>query len=446
MSKYFAMFPLGVLLSLHVGATDNTDLGLNFINVAAAPYGAKSYPAGTDCKASNPDGSSRDVTATFQQALTDAGGSALLHNTGGVVWVPTGTYCINSNLTIPSNVILRGAYDYMPAVAAASTPPFYGAVLIATASQGNASGAPFITVGGSATVEGFTVFYPDQTLPTTSGWSPKVYPPTIRGAGNSTVQNMLLRNPYFALDFSGTSTGRHVVKNIAAEPLAMGLKVDNADDVSRVEDIHFFPFWSINNTIVRDWKNSHAIAFNIGRSDGEIFDNIFIIDYFHGMQFDNFGNGNYLGNVSNIYFDGTRVAIDISSLRTVHISNATFLGVPTQGDSDAIYNHTGTAGGNVAISNAIFDGFNSEVIWNGAGLLQMSNSDLIFENYTSVGILLEKGDAIVEGTAFPGFTTNPSIDILSVPGIGRVLFTGNSLYGHNPIVGTTGSTLVNNNL
>ena len=82
-----------------------------------------------------------------------------------------------------------------------------GSVLLAIEGAGKADGTPFIQLEPNATLKGIAVFYPEQTDTN----PPIAYPWTIssllRGADNCSIIDVLLVNPYQAVDFGGRHTG-----------------------------------------------------------------------------------------------------------------------------------------------------------------------------------------------------------------------------------------------
>jgi hypothetical protein len=213
------------------------------------------------------DGSADDTDA-FQKALDSAGRQG-----GAQVQVPAGQYMIRRHLSVPPHVTLAGI---------AEAPPRShnkGSTLLAVEGKGNPEGTPFVTLHEDATVKGIQVFYPEQTT------SPVcAYPWCIRGIGdNCSILNVLLVNPYQAVDLgSRYPAGRHYINGLNAQPLKTGLFIDKCFDVGRVENVHFWPFWSGE---VMDYTTSNATAFIIGRTDWEYMTNCFAIAYKTGYHF-----------------------------------------------------------------------------------------------------------------------------------------------------------------
>lgn len=224
-----------------------------------------------------------DDTAVFQKALNAAHEAG-----GGIVSVPAGRYLIASHLIVPKNVTLQGIFSAPPTTpwrtSAAGLPELAGSVLLAVEGAGKAEGTPFIQLDHNATLKGIAVFYPDQRdadPPTPYPWTASS---ALTGADNCAILDVLLINPYQAVDFGGRHTGRHFIRNLNAAPLHRGLFIDHCLDVGRVENVHFWPFWGATGAAA-EFRRKQGKAFVIGRTDWQHLTNCFCIDYETGFQF-----------------------------------------------------------------------------------------------------------------------------------------------------------------
>ena len=250
-------------------------------SVAAPEVGSHGSAMGSmthDVKTFGAKGDGRtDDTKAFQAALDAAHQAG-----GGIVFVPAGSYRLNGSLLIPRNVTLQGIFTAPPTVP--WTGQQGGSVLLAFAGKGDAGGVPFIQLDYNATVKGLAVFYPEQT----DTDPPVPYPWTISsklsGADNCSIVDVLLVNPYQAVDFGGRHTGRHYIRNLNGQPLHRGLYIDHCLDVGRVENVHFWPFWSAHGAAAA-YTRKHGKAFVIGRTDWQHINNCFCISYETGFQF-----------------------------------------------------------------------------------------------------------------------------------------------------------------
>ncbi len=86
------------------------------------------------------------------------------------------------------------------------------------------------------------------------------------------VRNVLLLNPTKGL----SASGRVTIDGLRGQPMQLGLSIDNARDVPRVENVHWWPFWA-NNKPVEQYTKNNAEAFRWGRADNPFFSNSFAI-------------------------------------------------------------------------------------------------------------------------------------------------------------------------
>jgi hypothetical protein len=261
-----------------------------------------------------------DDTEAFQRAIDAAGEAG-----GGRVHVPAGRYLIGGHLTVPQAVTLEGTFD-----APARTLDTFGrmerepgSILLATAGKGEEDGQPFITLLLNAHLRGLIVYYPEQEVP------PVPYPWTVRGIGdNVSITNVLLINPYQAVDFGTHPVGRHYINGLYAQALKTGLFIDQCFDVGRVENVHFWPFWRAEEDL-REWMQANATAFIIGRTDWQYMTNCFTIWYNVGFQFianEQHGPGNAV--LTQCGADVGPVAVKVDAVQRhagVSFSNSQFM-------------------------------------------------------------------------------------------------------------------------
>jgi hypothetical protein len=214
-----------------------------------------------------------DDTPAFQKALEEAGKS------GARVIVPPGKYLLAGQLKLPDFVTLEGTFTapertFDQSHQLANT---RGSILFTTAGKNEPDGKPFITMGASSTLKGLIIFYPEQTekiLP---------YPWCICGVGdNCSIRDVLLVNPYQAVDFGTHPAGRHFISGLYGQPLKTGIFVDKCFDIGRIENVHFWPFWTEK---LMDWTKENGTAFLLARTDWEYMRDCFCISYKIGYHF-----------------------------------------------------------------------------------------------------------------------------------------------------------------
>jgi len=254
---FSAIWGLFVLFSIPVHAGEPPSSSDGALNVR--DFGAKG------------DGQADD-TAAFEKAFAAADKMG-----GTVVFVPTGNYLIQGTLKVPEHVVVKGVFE-----APTTNTQMKGTTLLAVAGEGNAEGDPFITLRTNSTLKGLTIFYPNQIQAN----PPKAYPWTIRGRGdNCSIVDVLLVNPYQAVDFGTFPAGRHYIKNLYAQPLLKGIFVDQCYDVGRIEDVHLWPFWGGWEGELGKFTRENGTAFIIGRTDWEYVQNCFCIGFSIGFHF-----------------------------------------------------------------------------------------------------------------------------------------------------------------
>ena len=179
-----------------------------------------------------------DCTTAFQAAL-----DAIATGGGGTVFVPAGKYLFTNNLTIPSNVILRGAWQPLTNDAPG---PVAGTVLMPTAGAGQGGGAPFILLGQNESgVKDLSIWYPNQ-----KATNVVVYPPAIGQINYNTsaifLQNLNLVNAYGGIVLSNFANLGNVL-NIYGSPLHEGLYSEGSSEISRYNNINFSPdYWALS--------------------------------------------------------------------------------------------------------------------------------------------------------------------------------------------------------
>ena len=281
-----------------------------------------------------------DCTDAFQLALDKAGAEG-----GGRVFVPSGMFLVEGHLRVPQNVSLVGVWEappvatVIPASERIPEPPvnakaaiLAGTVLLAVEGAGDETGAPFLFLERNATLKGVIVYYPNQV----AAPEPIPYPWTIAGAGdNISLLDCLLLNPYKAVDFGSQPCGRHLIRNLYAQAIYKGLFIDKCYDVGRVENVHFWPFWSAHlqpegADVLDEWTIRNGTAFIFSRSDWEYVSNCFAISYHIGFHFKTSapdGPGNYLLSQSGA--DGSDIAVYVEETQAhsgVSFSNSQIFG------------------------------------------------------------------------------------------------------------------------
>jgi len=370
-----------------------------------------------------PDGVT-DNTDSFVAALKQAGS---MHGT--IVFVPSGVYLINGTLSIPASTALQG-------VNVVRSRQLGGTRLLTVHGKGNEEDTPFISLGTDAGVISLEIFYPEQNFP------PIPYPWTIRGlSDDATVIDVTIFNPWKAVDLGTITGGRHFVRGLYAQPLQIGLYIDNTFDVGRVEDVHFWPFWSADQKVL-NYTANHVTAFLIGRTDWEYMVNCFSISHRIGYHFiaGKNGPGNAVLVNSGADEPGLSVLIENSQSHAgISFVNGQFMGGA---------NITDTNEGPVKFTNCGFWGVhritNTHLYASGKGTIFLLGSHFTQwaqVNSTSPAIVTRGKDAsiIVQGCDFMD-TEHPQISLES--SIEAAIITGNRCRGGVKIENNVGDHAV----
>jgi hypothetical protein len=208
-----------------------------------------------------------DDTPAIQKALNAAG------LTGGIVLLSAGNYLVKGHLVVHANVALEGVFRSPPARSQG-----FGSTILAVGGKGGENGEPLLFLKANAALKGLTVFYPEQDAK-----NPVAYPWCVRGQGdNVAVIDVLLVNPWNAVDFGTHACGRYFISGLHGQPLHTGLFVDQCLDCGRIENVHFWPFWTTEPLAVTRTKGT---AFRFARSDWQMMSNVFCLGYHTGFHF-----------------------------------------------------------------------------------------------------------------------------------------------------------------
>jgi len=383
-----------------------------------------------------------DDTAAFQRALNERGQQG-----GGIVSVPPGKYLIATHLAIPTGVTLEGGWrapatvqQYHDPADPKGGPALDGSVLLATEGAGNAAGTPFITLHTNSCLKGVTVFYPNQTKTN----PPVAYPWTVAAPGtdNPSIVDVLMVNPYQAVDFSNTA-GRHYIRGLYAQALYRGLVVDICLDIGRLEDIHFWPFWTAadSNSPAQEFTLKQGIAFTFARADWEYVTNCFCIGYHMGYRFVKSTHPT-LGAPANVLLtqsgaDLSEIAVQVDDSQAhagISFSNAQIFGdVIVAPTNSGMVRFTGCG------LFGSLDGARGTALAKLAGRGRVSFDNCHFycidpKDKGAATILVEGGRLSVNGCVFinsrntAGVNCNP-VPIVLEPDVISAVITGNEFYG-----------------
>ena len=402
-----------------------------WLDVRSAPYLARG------------DGHADDTGAV--QAALDAAGA----RGGGVVYLPEGTYLIKTHLRVPAETSLVGV-GRAPMTYVDTKP---GSTLLAIEGAGHSDGDAFITLeGNDSTLQGVKVFYPNQVVAD----APVPYPWTVRGgAGDgAALIDVLLVNPYQAVDLGSEGGSRHYIRGLYGQPLLTGIWVDKCTDIGRIHDVHFWPFWSQDKKVL-DFTEAHATSFIFQRADWEVVENIFSWGYRVGLELSASKDGATNGQMTDVDFDGVDIGILASATQQpgVTFSNLAVANDNRGKDHVAIWGRSAQQGAvqvrqlngrDVAepTSVVIFvrgGSFWGEIYrtvkWENPGLISLSDSRLVPWELHGPMIELLGGQADIHDNSFSIYPdvikgAGPGTGVFVGPDIKDVIVHGNLMNGN----------------
>lgn len=225
----------------------------------------------------------------------------------------------------------------------------------------------------------------------------------IAGA-DVTLNNIMLWNSTYGIyqTVGAYTYGRLNAKNIRGQPLLRGIVVENSYDVCRLENIHFWPFWS-HNLGVWTYTLANGIALSSGRNDNPFLSNIFCIFYNIGLRV--YGNANgttYKLKMVNCDIDRGRHGIFVDS--TADQFTAHFENVSAQGETGA----TNGAG-------VIVNGTNAQIAFGKLDLREFAQNAILVQgsgnNVSVVDPLILNWDKLAAGTIGIQVNAGSTIDI-----------------------------------
>lgn len=386
---FFAMSPVSVAEDMKRGSRKPPipATGVPFENLVAENISAAAYGVVGD--------GIFDNTAALQAALNAA------ETKGPICFLPSGRYRLNGSLVVPPGVTLCGSSGGVPH----SEHPI-GTVLLAYGGRGKADGTPLITLKPNATVCRLIIHYPEQRFPDIVP-----YPWTIRGEGEMCqVVDVTLTNPYQALDFGTKWNELHIIRNVFACPLKIGVYIDQCTDIGRVENVHFNPnFWtrmaleprfSGQHQKLHAYLQKNLIGFKIGKTDWEYISNSFVIFPVIGFHFDDFGHGTGNAVITQSGADITPLAVRVDRVQGhagVQFVNGQFMGTIVVGAENR---------GPVKLANCGFWGVpetQEHVIKTGPGTLMLTSCHFTGWDNKRTGkpcIRADGGRLVVNGCEF----------------------------------------------
>jgi hypothetical protein len=385
-----------------------------------------------------------DNTAAIRKAIDAASVK------GGIVFIPPGRWLCRGHLELKMGVHLVGINQ-----APQSWEPPTGSILMPVEGRGNEEGPAFLEMRSSTSIEGVSIYYPEQKVDDI-----QPYPWTVQIRANpadpkgvsfdSTISNVTLINSYNGIRTGPTENGRHRIVSVHGTVLRRGIFVDWTGDIGRIENVQFHSHFWANQAFHGDWEKVFSFmqknleAFVFGRTDWEYVTNTFVFPARIGYRFIETPNGAANSQLSGIGADACDTAMLVEAIQPQGLLivngefNAHRVGQATQVIIEK------TAKGNVRFVNCGFWGpVEHNAVIRGDGYT--SFSDCYFSNnYDGAGhsIVAEGGkiqirnctfDALSKerkpGNAFakPGSRHQPPA-IRLAPGLRQAIVSGNNGY------------------
>lgn len=363
-----------------------------------------------------------DDTGAIQHALN------LAQKTGVSVYLPSGKYLI-TNLKIPANVALLGENGK-------TSPEGLGSVLYCT-DRNN----PAVILNSCSSIKNIAFFYTKQGIVNDY---PVTYPETIKLSDTSTttlveIDNINLINSYYAIN----ATPRHEklrVNNVWGYAINKGLFIDGSTDVDIINNVHFnyntlrgFYDESVNEKF-ESFTSRVGVAFQFGRCDTAIIQNIFAYGYRIGMQL--VVSVTSAKKLPPTYTIFTNISMDTCNYplwigNASHVLFNNFVGISNNhtGDYSDVKTCVFIGGGDgVCMSNSILTGFGNMIKSSGTDI-SLSNCDI--RNYnregeseTAFAIETINGDIAINNSLIIGSTNRKTGFIHGYSGANSITATG----------------------
>jgi len=211
------------------------------------------------------NGTANDAPAI--QAAIDALGAA-----GGVVQFGPRTYRLASAITVSgSSVRLQGAGF------AEGGAPGQGTWL--TVDQTGFTPFTFTGIAARGSVVRDMAFRQSHTAAQNASWAPTNYDFLFRVTdclGGVDFDNVMLSGINRGIFVR--NSGRTDFRRIRGQVFNTGIEIDEGYDTSRISNLHFWPFFSANNNVVR-WQQANGDALVFRRCDGVFVDQAFALGY-----------------------------------------------------------------------------------------------------------------------------------------------------------------------
>lgn len=183
-----------------------------------------------------------DSTKAIQQALDDVYAQG-----GGTVFMPVGQYLVTGTITVPQGCMLRGDWQNPDTADALA----YGTVILAKTPEldekylADRTRSPLFSLDNRSTLEGVTVFYPDQDINNVKKYGYTVY---SQAPSCTNIRNITLLNSYRGIGVDVHAQESHElvqINDIYMTVLEMGYEEYHSTDVGNIVGVSISPsYWA----------------------------------------------------------------------------------------------------------------------------------------------------------------------------------------------------------
>eukprot|EP00759_Apiculatamorpha_spiralis_P053476 PhF_6_TR6212/c0_g1_i1/m.9357 len=390
---------------------------------------------------SDPKNALFDYSAVVSQSVTSVATSG-----GGVVSLEAGCFHFFSPITIPTAVTLQGTSTYVPShgVTGTTQVPTDGTVFYIHPYTNNGT-QPFCTITTDSTVKGIVFFYPAQPR---TGAVPVEYPYTISMTGNNAAfTDSELLNSYNGIYAVGSA--RHYIARIQGQPTNIGIYVDETYDIGRIEDVHWNPWYSADQTYMSH-QLTYGRAFVFARSDWEYVFNTFAFGYaigYHFIQTDSGScNGNFVGIGADLMYNAS-VQVDAAQPPGILIVNGEFTAfhtnnwMPSNTPCSQVLTTSANTGPLKFVDTSFWGPTDAVARLEGSGTTTFSSCEFVqWDDQFGKGspaIVANAGSLIVQGSTFAVAKTQISFG----PNFKKGTVTGNMFMGQKKWLNQTGKNV-----
>ena len=236
----------------------------------------------------NMDG--KDITEKLKSAINE------LKSTGGIIYIPVGSYTISDHIDVYAGIEIRGANPL---------PHHYSGSGL-TKLKTKYSKKVLFTLYDNSGLNGLSIIYTEQNV--------TKYPYTILGKGsNIYIKNIALANSWKGIDLATNQCDNHYVEHIWGYAFEKGITVGGNSKNGYIGGCHLTSnaLYNRKEGDILKYTFEHLTAFEVGNSKNEVLVNNFVyapnIGYHISSGADNFtfiGAGADNCNNSSLYLTG----------------------------------------------------------------------------------------------------------------------------------------------